>query len=88
MDINTFLKAYTLFINKSGNEDIKDTDVMVSNIYQNDTITESTWLSMCEWRALKNGVFDIADKSSKVTWAALSALETEAKAVSDNRNPS
>ena len=88
MDINTFLKAYTLFINKSGNEDIKDTDVMVSNIYQNDTITESTWLSMCEWRALKNGVLDIADKSSKVTWAALSALETEAKAVSDNKNPS
>ena len=88
MDINTFLKAYKLFINKSGNEDIKDTDVMVSNIYQNYTITESTWLSMCEWRALKNGVFDIADKSSKVTWAALSALETEAKAVSDNRNPS
>ena len=88
MDINTFIKAYTLFINKSGNEDIKDTDVMVSNIYHNDTITESTWLSMCEWRALKNGVFDIADKSSKVTWAALSALETEAKAVSDNRNPS
>tara|TARA_B100000242_G_scaffold279062_1_gene237250 strand:- start:631 stop:897 length:267 start_codon:yes stop_codon:yes gene_type:complete len=88
MDINTFLKAYKLFINKSGNEDIKDTDVMVSNIYHNDTITESTWLSMCEWRALKNGVFDIADKSSKVTWAALSALETEAKAVSDNRNPS
>ena len=88
MDINTFLKAYTLFINKSGNEDIKDTDVMVSNIYQNDTITESTWLSMCEWRALKNGVLDIADKSSKVTWAALSALETEAKAVSDNPNPS
>ena len=88
MDINTFLKAYKLFINKSGNEDIKDTDVMVSNIYHNDTITESTWLSMCEWRALKNGVLDIADKSSKVTWAALSALETEAKAVSDNRNPS
>ena len=88
MDINTFLKAYTLFINKSGNEDIKDTDVMVSNIYHNDTITESTWLSMCEWRALKNGVLDIADKSSKVTWAALSALETEAKAVSDNPNPS
>ena len=88
MDINTFVKAYTLFINKSGNEDIKDTDVMVSDIYHNNTITESTWLSMCEWRALKNGVFDIADKSSKVTWAALSALETEAKAVSDNRNPS
>ena len=88
MDINTFVKAYTLFRNKSGNEDIKDTDVMVSDIYHNDTITESTWLSMCEWRALKNGVLDIADKSSKVTWAALSALETEAKAVSDNPNPS
>jgi|TARA_R100000455_G_C6170757_1_gene52265 hypothetical protein len=88
MDINTFLKAYTLFINKSGNEDIKDTDVMVSDINHNNTITESTWLSMCEWRALKNGVLDIADKSSKVTWAALSALETEAKAVSDNPNPS
>ena len=69
MDINTFVKAYTLFRNKSGNEDIKDTDVMVSDIYHNDTITESTWLSMCEWRALKNGVLDIADKSSKVTWA-------------------
>ena len=81
MDINTFLKAYTLFINKSGNEDIKDTDVMVSNIYQNDTITESTWLSMCEWRALKNGLYDVADKPSKVTWTSLSALETEAKAV-------
>ena len=88
MDINSFLKAYTLFINKSGNEDIKDTDVMVSDINHNNTITESTWLSMCEWRALKNGVLDIADKSSKGTWAALSALETEAKAVSDNPNPS
>ena len=88
MDLFTFCKAYKLFKNKSGNEDIKDTDVMVSDIYHNNTITESTWLSMCEWRALKNGVFDIADKSSKVTWAALSALETEAKAVSDNRNPS
>ena len=86
MDINTFLKAYTLFINKSGNEDIKDTDVMISDIYHNNTITESTWLSMCEWRALKNGVLDIADKSSKVTWAALSALETEAKAVSDTNS--
>ena len=88
MDINTFVKAYTLFINKSGNEVIKDTGVMVSDINHNNTITESTWLSMCEWRALKNGVFDIADKSSKVTWAALSALETEAKAVSDTPNPS
>ena len=88
MDINTFLKAYTLFINKSGNEDIKDTDVMVSDIYHNDTITESTWLSMCEWRALKNGIYDVADKQSKVTWSAIAALETEAKAVPDNRNPS
>ena len=87
MDINTFLKAYTLFINKSGNEDIKDTDVMVSDINHNNTITESTWLSMCEWRALKNGVLDIADKSSKVTWAAISALEEDAKKVSDNPNP-
>ena len=83
MDINTFCESYLLFINKSGNEDIKDTDVMVSDIYHNGTITESTWLKQCEWRALKNGVLDIADKSSKVTWAALSALETEAKAVSD-----
>ena len=81
MDINTFLKAYTLFINKSGNEDIKDTDVMVSDINHNNTITESTWLSMCEWRALKNGLYDVADKPSKVTWTSLSALETEAKAV-------
>ena len=88
MDINTFLKAYKLFINKSGNEDIKDTDVMVSDIYHNDTITESNWLSLCEWRALRNGVMDVADKPSKVTWAAISALETEAKAVSDNPNPS
>ena len=87
MDINTFIKAYTLFINKSGNEDIKDTDVMVSDINHNNTITESTWLSMCEWRALKNGVLDIADKSSKVTWAAISALEEDAKKVSDNPNP-
>ena len=83
MDINTFVKAYALFRNKSGNEDIKDTDVMVSDINHNDTITESTWVSMCEWRALKNGVLDIADKSSKVTWAEISALETQAKAVSD-----
>ena len=83
MDINTFLKAYKLFINKSGNEDIKDTDVMVSNIYHNNTITESTWFSMCEWRALKNGIYDVADKPSKVTWSAIAALETEAKAVPD-----
>ena len=83
MDINTFLKAYTLLRNKTGNEDIKDTGVIVSNINGNNTITESNWLSMCEWRALKNGVLDIADKSSKVTWAEISALETQAKAVSD-----
>ncbi len=83
MDLFTFCKAYKLFKNKTGNEDIKDTDVMVSDIYHNDTITESTWLLMCEWRALKNGVMDVADKSPKVTWAAISALETEAKAVPD-----
>ena len=86
MDINTFVKAYTLFINKSGNEDIKDTDVMVSDIYHNDTITESTWLSMCEWRALKNGVLDVADKNSKVTWSAIAALEEDAKKVADFSN--
>ena len=27
MDIENFVKAYTLFINKSGNEDIKDTGI-------------------------------------------------------------
>ena len=86
MDINTFVKAYTLFINKSGNEDIKDTGVMVSNIYHNDTITESTWLSMCEWRALKNGVLDVADKNSKVTWSAIAALEEDAKKVANYSN--
>ena len=83
MDINTFLKAYTLFRNKTGNEDIKDTGVIVSNINGNNTITESNWLSMCEWRALKNGIYDVADKQSKVTWSAIAALETEAKAVPD-----
>tara|TARA_Y100000813_G_C23835789_1_gene199644 strand:+ start:136 stop:393 length:258 start_codon:yes stop_codon:yes gene_type:complete len=83
MDINTFVKAYILLKNKSGYEDIKYTDVMVSDIYHNDTITESTWLSMCEWRALKNGIYDVADKQSKVTWSAIAALETEAKAVPD-----
>ena len=86
MDINTFVKAYTLFINKSGNEDIKDTGVMVSNIYHNNTITESTWLSMCEWRALKNGVLDVADKNSKVTWSAIAALEEDAKKVANYSN--
>ena len=86
MDINTFLKAHTIFRNQTGNEDIKDTDIMVSDIYHNNTVTEATWLSMCEWRELKNGILDIADKPSKVTWAALSALETQAKAVSDNIN--
>jgi len=84
MDITTFLKAHTLFINKAGNEDIKDTSVMVSDINYDRTITESTWLKQCEWRALKNGLHDLADKPSKVTWSALSALETEAKAVSDD----
>ena len=83
MDINTFLKAYTLLRNKTGNEDIKDTGVIVSNINGNNTITELNWLSMCEWRALKNGVLDVADKNSKVTWSAIAALETEAKAVPD-----
>ena len=83
MDINTFLKAYTLLRNKTGNEDIKDTGVIVSNINGNNTITESNWLSMCEWRALKNGVLDVAEKNSKVTWSAIAALETEAKAVPD-----
>ena len=86
MDINTFLKAYTLFRNKTGNEDIKDTGVMVSDIYHNDTILETTWLSMCEWRALKNGVLDVAEKNSKVTWSAIAALEEEAKKVADFSN--
>ena len=79
------VSAWT-FINKSGNEDIKDTGVMVSNIYHNDTITESTWLSMCEWRALKNGVLDVADKNSKVTWSAIAALEEDAKKVANYSN--
>ena len=86
MDINTFLKAYTLFRNKTGNEDIKDTGVIVSNINGNNTITESNWLSMCEWRALKNGVLDVADKNSKVTWSAIAALEEDAKKVADFSN--
>ena len=86
MNISTFGKAYTLLINKSGNEDIKDTDVWISDINQNDTITESTWLSMCEWRALKNGVLDVADKNSKVTWSAIAALEEDAKKVADSPN--
>ena len=86
MDINTFLKAYTLFRNKTGNEDIKDTGVIVSNINGNNTITESNWLSMCEWRALKNGVLDVAEKNSKVTWSAIAALEEEAKKVADFSN--
>ena len=86
MDINTFLKAYTLLRNKSGNEDIKDTGVVVSNINGNNTITESNWLSMCEWRALKNGVLDVAEKNSKVTWSAIAALEEEAKKVADFSN--
>ena len=87
MDINTFLKAHKLLKNQVGNEDIKYTDIMVSDIYHNDTVTEETWLSMCEWRALKNGVFDISEKPDKVTWAAISALEEDAKKVSDNPNP-
>ena len=86
MDINTFLKAYTLFRNKTGNEDIKDTGVIVSNINGNNTITESNWLSMCEWRALKNGVLDVAEKNSKVTWSAIAALEEEAKKVANFSN--
>ena len=86
MDINTFLKAYTLLRNKTGNEDIKDTGVIVSNINGNNTITESNWLSMCEWRALKNGVLDVAEKNSKVTWSAIAALEEEAKKVADFSN--
>ena len=86
MDINTFLKAYTLLRNKTGNEDIKDTGVIVSNINGNNTITESNWLSMCEWRALKNGVLDVAEKNSKVTWSAIAALEEEAKEVANFSN--
>ena len=86
MDINTFLKAYTLFRNKTGNEDIKDTGVIVSNINGNNTITELNWLSMCEWRALKNGVLDVADKNSKITWSAIAALEEDAKKVADFSN--
>ena len=86
MDINTFLKAYTLLRNKTGNEDIKDTGVIVSNINGNNTITESNWLSMCEWRALKNGVLDVAEKNSKVTWSAIAALEEEAKKVANFSN--
>ena len=86
MDINTFLKAYTLLRNKTGNEDIKDTGVIVSNINGNNTITELNWLSMCEWRALKNGVLDVAEKNSKVTWSAIAALEEEAKKVADFSN--
>ena len=86
MEINTFLKAYTLLRNKTGNEDIKDTGVIVSNINGNNTITELNWLSMCEWRALKNGVLDVADKNSKVTWSAIAALEEDAKKVADFSN--
>ena len=86
MDINTFLKAYTLLRNKTGNEDIKDTGVIVSNINGNNTITELNWLSMCEWRALKNGVLDVAEKNSKVTWSAIAALEEEAKKVANFSN--
>ena len=51
MKINDFVKAYTLFKNKSGNEDIKETSIMVSDTEHNDQIIESTWEKQCEWRA-------------------------------------
>ena len=44
MKINDFVKAYTLFKNKSGNEDIKETSIMVSDTEHNDQIIESCLL--------------------------------------------
>jgi len=86
MKITDFAKAHTLFKNQSGNEDIKDTSVIISDLQGDWTITEATWEKQCEWRALKNGLYDIADKPSKVTWSAIAALEEDAKKVPDSKN--
>ena len=48
MKIRDFIVAHALFIEKSGNEDIKLTGVLVSDINHNDQITESTWEKQCE----------------------------------------
>ena len=86
MNINDFVKAHTLLKNQSGNEDIKETAVIISDLQGDWTITEATWEKQCEWRALKNGIYDCADKPSKVTWSAIAALEEDAKKVADFSN--
>ena len=43
MKINDFVKAHTLLKNQSGNEDIKETAVIISDLQGDWTITETTW---------------------------------------------
>ena len=88
MKINDFVTAYTLFKNKSGNEDIKETSIMVSDTEHNDQIIESTWEKQCEWRAYDSStkIYEVSTKPSIVTWAEISALETDAQSVADYSN--
>ena len=88
MTIRDFIVAHGLFIEKSGNEDLKLTGVMVSDINHDNQITESTWEKQCEWRAYDSStkIYECSEKPSKFTWSAISALEEDAKKVPDYSN--
>ena len=88
MKIRDFIVAHGLFIEKSGNEDIKLTGVLVSDINHDDQISESTWEKQCEWRAYDSStkIYECSEKPSKVTWSAIAALEGDAKKVADYSN--
>ena len=81
MDINKFHKCFDLWLADNTSSNIKM--MLISDVEHNGQITETTFESNTEWRD-SNG--EPIEKSTEITWSALSAYETQANEVEDYSN--
>ena len=81
MNINKLHKCFDLWLVDNSSSDIKM--MMISDVEHNGQITKTTFESNTEWR---NSNGEPIEKSADITWASLSAYETQAETVPDNSN--
>ena len=81
MKTNTMHKCFNLWL--ADNSDCPVKLMIISDVQGDNIITESTFDTNTEWRD-SNG--EPIEKSADITWASLSAYETQAETVPDNSN--
>ena len=84
MNIDTFMKAYTLWATANNS----NVQIMVSNVNQDNTVTEDSMESQIEYRLLnsESGINEPIEKPAEVTWSAIQAYKTAAGEVADYSN--